>query len=315
MSNADTIIEAAKSQLGSPYVYGTWGQLCTPALRKRYSEYTPSQKEITYKRCPVLSDKQPTCSGCKYNGMLAFDCRGFTHWCVLKGGIDIYGQKVSVQLETDKNWDVRGDIAWVPELVGCVFLEGHTGMYLMNDLVIHCSGEVKQEQLGEGRKWTKFAVPKGLYTMKEIAEALSVDVVLETLRRGSQGHSVAYLQALLNDAGYECGLVDGKYGSKTENAVKALQEANSVKADGICGPRTWALLVDPDQPELDEDDDIIPEIPSLPPESPSEPSGDTAGQTVRLSSEEAQTVRKCLLTALDIINKAIGGETNARMDR
>ena len=262
-AKAQAIIDLAVSLLGCPYVYGTWGQLCTPALRKRYSEYNPSQKEITYKRCPVLSDKQPNCTGCKYNGMLAFDCRGFTHYCVLKGAdIDIYGQKVSVQYDTDKNWDVRGDISWMPELVGCVFLDGHTGLYLLGGLVIHCSGEVKQETLGQGRKWVRFAVPKGLYTLEEITEALSVDVVLETLRRGSSGHSVAYLQGLLKISGYELGLIDGKYGAKTEKAVRELQEANGLKADGICGPATWALLVTPDQPELPDDADEIPEIPT-----------------------------------------------------
>lgn len=262
-TKAQAIIDLAASLLGCPYVYGTWGQLCTPALRKRYSEYNPSQKEITYKRCPVLSDKQSTCAGCKYNGMLAFDCRGFTHYCILKGaGIDIYGQKVSVQYDTDKNWDVRGDIGWMPELVGCVFLDGHTGLYLLDALVIHCSGEVKQETLGQGRKWVRFGVPKGLYSLEEITEALSVDVVLETLRRGSQGHSVAYLQGLLKISGYELGLIDGKYGAKTEKAVRELQEANGLKVDGICGPATWALLVTPDQPELPDDDDEIPEIPT-----------------------------------------------------
>lgn len=270
-TKAQAIIDLAVSLLGSPYVYGTWGQLCTPALRKRYSEYNPSQKDITYKRCPVLSDKQPTCAGCKYNGMLAFDCRGFTHYCLFKGAeIDIYGQKVSVQYDTDANWDVRGNIDWMPNLVGCVFLDGHTGLYLLDSLVIHCSVEVKQEQLGQGRKWVRFGIPKGLYSMKEISEALSVDVLLETLRRGSQGQSVAYLQSLLNAAGYDCGLIDGKYGTKTENAVKALQEANGLKVDGICGPATWALLVTPDQPELPEDDDEIPEIPNEAPDQPIE---------------------------------------------
>lgn len=276
MSNARKIIDLAVSLLGCPYVYGTWGQLCTPALRKRYAGYNPSQKDVTYARCQVLRDKNPmpSCAGCAYNGLLAFDCRGFTHYCLLNGAeIDIYGQKVSVQYDTDANWDVRGDIDWMPDLVGCLFLDGHTGLYLLDGLVIHCSVEVKQEQLGEGRKWVRFGIPKGLYTMREIAEALSMDVMPETLRKGSQGKAVAYLQALLNAAGYDCGLIDGKYGTKTENAVKALQEVNALKVDGICGPATWAALVKPDQPELPEDDDEIPEIPDddTPDQPPDEP--------------------------------------------
>lgn len=261
MTGPGKITEAAKSQLGAPYVWGAWGQPCTPSLRKKYAKLTPSQAEKIYARCPVLSDKQSTCAGCKYDGMLAFDCRGFTHWCVQKAGIDLYGQKVSVQLNTASNWDVRGDISWIPDMVSCVFLDGHTGLYLTGGLVIHCSGEVKSETLGQGRKWVKFAIPKGLYTMAEIADKLSKGAKMETLRRGSQGQNVAYLQSLLNAAGFDCGLVDGKYGAKTESAVRALQEQNGVKADGICGPATWALLVKPTQPELPEDDDERPEIP------------------------------------------------------
>lgn len=46
---------------------------------------------------------------------------------------------------------------------------------------------------------------------------------------------------------------DGIFGSKTKKAVAAYQAAKNLKADGICGPKTWtALLTDPvevDAPE------------------------------------------------------------------
>ena len=99
MSKADDVIALADSLIGSPYVYGTWGQRCTPALRKRYAGYNPSQKEITYKRCQVLrpNNPQPNCDGCKYQGMLAFDCRGYTHYCLKNGaGIEIVFLRIVV---------------------------------------------------------------------------------------------------------------------------------------------------------------------------------------------------------------------------
>lgn len=37
--------------------------------------------------------------------------------------------------------------------------------------------------------------------------------------------------------------VDGDYGSKTKQAVAAFQSAAGLKADGICGPKTWAALI------------------------------------------------------------------------
>lgn len=61
------------------------------------------------------------------------------------------------------------------------------------------------------------------------------------LRLGSKGAGVRDLQALLNLAGYKV-TVDGDFGTGTQAAVKALQTANKLKADGIVGPKTQAVL-------------------------------------------------------------------------
>lgn len=50
------------------------------------------------------------------------------------------------------------------------------------------------------------------------------------------------LQELLNALGYDCGSVDGIFGSKTKAAVLAFQKANGLGVDGIVGPLTWAKL-------------------------------------------------------------------------
>ncbi|MCI6586023.1 MAG: peptidoglycan-binding protein [Oscillibacter sp.] len=59
---------------------------------------------------------------------------------------------------------------------------------------------------------------------------------------GSRGDAVRKLQELLNALGYDCGSVDGIFGSKTYAAVLAFQKANGLGADGIVGPLTWAKL-------------------------------------------------------------------------
>ena len=59
---------------------------------------------------------------------------------------------------------------------------------------------------------------------------------------GSRGDAVRKLQELLNALGYDCGSVDGIFGSKTKAAVLAFQKANGLAADGIVGPLTWAKL-------------------------------------------------------------------------
>ena len=59
---------------------------------------------------------------------------------------------------------------------------------------------------------------------------------------GSRGDVVRKLQELLNALGYDCGSVDGIFGSKTKAAVLAFQKANGLGVDGIVGPLTWAKL-------------------------------------------------------------------------
>jgi putative chitinase len=56
------------------------------------------------------------------------------------------------------------------------------------------------------------------------------------LRRGSEGEDVKKLQALL---GVD---VIGKFGPKTEEAVKAWQSAHGLTADGIVGEGTWGKM-------------------------------------------------------------------------
>jgi peptidoglycan hydrolase-like protein with peptidoglycan-binding domain len=59
---------------------------------------------------------------------------------------------------------------------------------------------------------------------------------------GSTGAGVYALQYLLLAEGYTLD-VDGKFGPKTEAAVKEFQTAKGILADGSVGPQTWATLV------------------------------------------------------------------------
>jgi peptidoglycan hydrolase-like protein with peptidoglycan-binding domain len=72
---------------------------------------------------------------------------------------------------------------------------------------------------------------------------------MEMLWEGSHGPDVEYLQSLLQSHGYACGAVDGIFGWQTKAAVEQLQTASGVTADGVVGPHTWAVLVEPAQTE------------------------------------------------------------------
>ncbi|NJM69747.1 MAG: peptidoglycan-binding protein [Scytonema sp. RU_4_4] len=64
---------------------------------------------------------------------------------------------------------------------------------------------------------------------------------LPTLRFGDTGSSVRALQRLLVSNGYFV-QTDGVFGALTESAVRAFQSSRGLVADGIVGPRTWAVL-------------------------------------------------------------------------
>ena len=264
MTKAEAVISAAESQIGSPYVYGTWGKwVCTPPLRRRYANYNPEQKAITYKRCQRLRDssQKDTCAGCKYEGKLAFDCRGFTHYCLAQAGIEITGGFVGRQW-SDANWAEKGDIAAMPDLVCCVFVYKagkwkHTGLHIGGGRIIHCSGEVKYDTVtGGANQWTHYAVPKGLYTPEEI-KAAHKGGFMRTMKKGSTGEDVRELQEMLDGIGYACGTPDGVFGNLTAYAVKSFQRDNNLTVDGVVGPATWAALekaTEPEDPEPAADD-------------------------------------------------------------
>lgn len=65
---------------------------------------------------------------------------------------------------------------------------------------------------------------------------------LPTLRTGSTGDNVQYLQQILNKIGYGPLTADGVFGAKTEAAVKKFQKAFKLTVDGIVGPKTWNAL-------------------------------------------------------------------------
>ena len=304
MTKPEIVNESAKSELGSPYVYGTWGQLCTPSLRKRYANYNKQHKKKIYDTCPVLSGKQTTCDGCKYQGRLAFDCRGFTNWCLKQVGINIFGDYVLRQWSEKSNWDERGEIAYIPDLVCCVFVKKgtswkHTGLYTGVIKVIHCSGEVKYDTItGGANHWTHYAIPKGLYTPEEIKKAHRGGI-MRTLIKGSTGDDVRILQQALTDAGFKTG-VDGNFGAGTEKAVKDFQKAHGLVDDGVCGPKTWKAL----EPFLPVQEPDAPEEPDSP-EEPEAPEDEETELLIMLPYSDVIALLKYSREIQKILEKAL----------
>lgn len=245
----EEVIAYATAHLGNPYVFGAWGEECTPANRKKRVR---SDHPTIKSKCQVLRDKdrKENCDGCKYKGGLMFDCRGFTYWCLKQVGIILSGGGATSQYNTSGNWVARGKIEEMPDVVCCVFQYdkkkgnmAHTGLYIpWEKRIIDCSTDVGYRKVTSA--WTHYAVPKGLYSAEELADkkVAVISTTYPTVKRGSRGETVKKLQELLNTNGYSVGEVDGIFGANTLAAVKNFQAAHGLDSDGIVGPNTWSAL-------------------------------------------------------------------------
>ena len=234
----DIVRQIAMDCLGWPYVYGAWGELCTPANRRKRAR---SDHPTIVSKCPALNGK--TCKACQWGiGVRQFDCRGFTRWTLQQAGLDITGQGATSQYNTASNWVQRGPIGEMPDAVCCVFKQKngrmeHTGLHVGGGQIIHCSVNVQTGKTSD-KGWTHYAIPVGLYDEGEIPVAK----VKPTLRIGVKGDLVRELQEKLKALGFDPGTIDGIFGTKTFNALIAFQTEAKLDPDGVCGPKTWAAL-------------------------------------------------------------------------
>lgn len=269
------IADYAVSKIGCAYIYGGYGERkCTTAFRKERANAYPEYKANIYKYCPVLSGKQSSCSGCKYNGKQAYDCAQLTRYSCKAAGQELVSGANSQWVKTD--WDRSGTIDSLPDVPGVLLYHindkgrmSHTGVYIGGGYAVeargHAYGVVKTKV--SSRSWTHWgALPDVLGGTEtpiappaekdeqepapESGEATegqnggnTVMVELNVLRKGSKGEQVKTLQRLLNAMGYSCGSVDGIFGSRTLIAVKEFQKANKLIVDGVVGRNTWNALL------------------------------------------------------------------------
>jgi len=70
-----------------------------------------------------------------------------------------------------------------------------------------------------------------------------------TLKYGSHGSAVTYLQQRLIALRYDVGSVDGVFGYNTLHGVYAFQKVQGIGVDGVVGPTTWSKLASPYRPK------------------------------------------------------------------
>lgn len=231
---------------GWGYIWGTYGQVWT---QKNQDAAT---RETTVKY------------GSKWIGHRVADCSGLAYWAfrelggtMYHGSNTIWNQYVTGRcaLKDGKRTDgqpiLPGDPVFLVKEENGVKNRHHIG-YFAGDTCI----EAKSTQYG--------VVTSPLSHWHETAhwgnveyEGGEVFVIHPTLRLGATGDEVTYLQTLLCDVG-DALTVDGKFGSKTEAAVKAFQQQTGLTADGVVGPQTWDALEKATGHEAGEDQDEDP---------------------------------------------------------
>lgn len=298
MDKPDIVRAWCAQRVGCPYIYGATGQPCTPSYREARMAQYPQYAEKIKRNCPRLSGKATTCADCKWydpeagEGKPAYDCAQLSRWAMDAVGISLVSGANSQWQKT--NWECFGTLATLPcEKVCLVFrwdedkhAMGHVGIYQGDhNTVIHAKGHdygVVRQNIIE-TNFTHWGIPMGLYT-----EVTPLDH--PTLRKGDSGEAVTYLQTLLCDVG-ETLTADGKFGSKTEQAVKDFQRAYGLTVDGVVGPKTWDALekATGHNPDNDEDGAIIPDEPD--------------GETVTIAKADWQSIRAAASVLIQAIKK------------
>ena len=220
------------------YIWGRYGQIWTAANQR------------------AATRPQTVQWGVQWIGHHVADCSGLGYWAFQQlGGYVFHGSNTiwrsyvthRSDLKNGKRTDGKpmypGDPVFLKKMQNGEINRHHIGYYVGNGTVI----EAKGTQAG--------VVTSPLSRWHETAHWLNVEyengVIYMNhpiLKRGSSGDAVVELQNLLNQHGYGLN-PDGKFGAKTEEAVKDFQKQNGLVADGIVGDATWSMLIPDPAPE------------------------------------------------------------------
>lgn len=166
-------------------------------------------------------------------------------------GFDV--SKVAAACETDCSALVRVCCAFAGIALGNFTTSGEAGVLLGSGAFVELTGSKytdRSDYLGRGdilvtksQGHTVVVLSNG--AKRETAVQKDGSLGAEILRRGDVGEAVRTMQENLIALGYDVGRygADGDFGSDTEGALKAYQEAHGLAADGEYGPLTHASML------------------------------------------------------------------------
>lgn len=237
--------------LGQAYWYGTCVYSCTKSLLTSKAKQYPSHygdSRMKQYHADIAATKK--CADCV--GLI----KGY-YWTredgTMKYGLDGRPDKgANGMFSAAKE---SGPINTLPEILGLLLHSpGHVGVYVGDGWAIEARGfahGIVKTRVSE-RKWTHwFKCPYITYVdgdtaktvhapMEQAAQRILYNLPGDLIR----GPDVYMLQARLMSLGYDPGKLDGKFGSKTEAAVKAFQQALLLEPNGVVDSETWEVLRD-----------------------------------------------------------------------
>lgn len=227
------LVKFVKSKLGTPYVYGA---------KAENGKLTLSHLNFLRRAYPNVVTASYYNQAKKYVGRVCCDCSSLANswYCGTKyqyGTAQLF-QKAKKRMSI-KNWKKF-------PLGTIVYKEGHVGVYIGNGKVIEAKGinygTVKTNitdtnwQYGLLMPWIDYST--GIKKSTKAKKKNPYNKPTKTLKRGSKGEGVKWVQFELNEAGYTKVTIDGKYGISTENAVKKFQRSCKMKQTGKVGSKT-----------------------------------------------------------------------------
>lgn len=251
MSKAEALRAWVIARIGNPYIMGCTGAICTPAQRRARAAQYPGSASNIKKYCPVLSGKQATCTGCKYNGKQAYDCAQLTRRAAESVGLAL--PSGATNQWKSNNWTRKGLIKEMPLNAVCMVYRlksgtsstmAHTGIYMADGTYIHASSHaagVNREYMPGS--WTHYALLAGLNDE-------SGEVFEMVYGKGSEGAVVKQIQTALILARHPLPAygADGKFGAETEAAVKQYQILNALDPTGTVDDALFQMLTQNNNP-------------------------------------------------------------------
>ena len=177
------------------------------------------------------------------------DCSSLMHVCGLAGGANVPfewncywtgnmvdGFLASGQYEALRDAKYLTSDAYLKRGDILVRTSGHTAMALENGAKAYAEDEDEAVPVAPSQ-------PANADSSPQRGEPITMQTALPLLKQGHIGGAVWAMQTLLTDRGYSTGGVDSEFGPMTDEALRAFQSSKGLEADGECGARTWAALI------------------------------------------------------------------------